>query len=166
MKSNKLADYIVKTDTNQSFSIELTENVLAADMISYVVVVTDLSEDSAWDDSFFETFKSAELADKFIQEFIDKHHAKLASGDGRTTVKASSVVTATGVEHDFELNRDVNVWRSGFVDVTYTVTHSWGLADGDDLCAATHDYKVEEYDTYTAARYAYGFNCKEDIDAD
>lgn len=165
METTKLASYIVKTDTNQAFAIDLTENVLAPDMISYVVTYMDLDSNNAWDDSFFETFKSAEDADKAIQDFIDKHHATIDTGLGDKVVASSSYVTETGIEHDVELVRCVSAWRSRFLDVSYEVKHAWGLADGDDLCDATHGYTVEEFDSFGAASYGFDYYTKEVIDA-
>lgn len=162
MKTNKLADYIVKTDTNQSFSIELTENIIAADMISYVVLVTDLSADSAWDDSFFETFKSAEDADAYIQNFVDDHNAAVDAGCGTHTVEVSERTTETGLKHEFELVRRVFSRRSGFLDVTYEVVHSWGEMENGEICDSSHGYKVIEFDNFAAARYGFDYYTKEE----
>ena len=162
MRTNKLADYTVKTDINQTFGIELTENIVAEGMVSYVVVYSDLSDDSAWCDSHFETFKTAEDADKAIQDFIDQHHATVTDGLGVMVLDAQSRTTETGIKHEFVLRRSVSVWRSGFLDVSYEVVHSWGEMDDDEICQSNHGHHVYEHDDLGHARYSFDYYTKEE----
>ena len=162
MKTNKLADYIVKTDTNHAFGIELTENIVTEDMVSYVVVYSDLSADSAWCDSHFETFKTVEDADKAIQSFIDQHHATATNGLGVRVLDAQDRTTESGIKHEFILRRNVSAWRSGFLDISYEVVHSWGEMDNGEICQSNHGHHVYEHEDLGHARYGFDYYTKEE----
>lgn len=56
MQITKLVNYTVTTSINQTFAIEINENRNDDGRVSYTVAFTDLSADSAWSDSFIESF--------------------------------------------------------------------------------------------------------------
>lgn len=66
MQITKLANYTVTTSINQTFAIEINENRNDDGRVSYTVAFTDLSADSAWSDSFIESFETAEFADAYV----------------------------------------------------------------------------------------------------
>lgn len=164
MKTNVLANYIAKTDTNQTFAIDLTEYIAddQGDIISYVVLISNLSADSAYDEGLCRTFKIAENADKYIQSFFEEHHPTLDDDWDARTVESAERMSETGIKHQFDLVRRMNIWKSGSLDVTYEVVHSWGEMVNGEICDSDHGYYVKEFDTIAAARTEFDYYTKEE----
>lgn len=126
MQITKLASYTVTTNINQIFGIEINENRNDDGRVSYTVAFTDLSVDSAWNDSFFKSFETTELADAYVQEWVDKNACKEIVPEPTVVIDSATSTTETGIIHEYTLRRCVSVWRTGYIDVSYEVVHEWG----------------------------------------
>ena len=102
------------------------ENRLDDDRVSYTVAFTDLSADSAWSDSFFESFETAEFADAYVQEWVDKNACKEIVPEPTVEIDSATSTTETDIIHEYTLRRCVRVWKTGYIDVNYEVVYEWG----------------------------------------
>ena len=156
MQIIKLASYTVTTNINQAFGIEINENRLDDDRVSYTVAFTDLSADSAWSDSFFESFETAEFADAYVQEWVDKNACKEIVPEPTVVIDSATSTIETGIIHEYTLRRCVSVWKTGYIDVNYEVVHEWGELEDGSICTSNHGYDVFERDNLTGARELFG----------
>lgn len=152
MQIAKLAKYTATTSANQTFAIEINENRADDGCVSYAVAFTDLSADGAWSDSFCESFQSAEFADAYVQEWVDKNACKEIVPDSTVVIDNSTSTSETGVIHEHTLRRCVNIWQTGYIDVSYEVVHEWGEMEDGSICNSNHGYDVFERDNLEKAR--------------
>lgn len=156
MQITKLANYTVTTSINQTFAIEINENRNDDGRVSYTVAFTDLSADSAWSDSFIESFETAEFADAYVQEWVDKNACKEIVPELTVVIDSATSTTETGIIHEYTLRRCVSVWRTGYIDANYEVVHEWGEMKDGSICNSDHGYDVFERDNLTDARELFG----------
>lgn len=152
MQITKLAGYTVTTSTNRTFAIEISENRVDDGRVSYTVAFTDLSADSAWSDSFFESFETTELADTYVQEWVDKNACKEIVPESIVVIDSSTSTSETGIIHEHTLRRCVNIWQTGYIDVSYEVVHEWGEMEDGSICNSNFGYDVFERDDLASAR--------------
>ena len=150
MQTTKLALHTIKNNDSM-FDVEITENVLDAERISYVVLFNDVLATNAYDETFYVSFRTAEEADKYVQEYVDKHGMKFVDIDNDTTINTNLFIGIDGMEHDAELHRFQCLLQSKFTStlaVMYEV-HIYTKRSDDDICSK---YR---YKTFDAARKAY-----------
>lgn len=152
MQITKFAKYTVTTSVNQVYAIEINENRIDDGRVNYTVAFTDLSADSAWSDSFFESFQALELADAYVQEWVDRNACKEIAPDSTVVIDNSSSVSETGIIHEYVLRRCVSVWKTGYIDVSYEVVHEWGEMEDGSICDSNHGYNVIERENLASAR--------------
>lgn len=157
METTKLASYTIANETGEVFDVTITENVLDPERISYVVTFNDASADTAWCDSFFETFRSAEDADRYVQNYIDAHNSQVIGLDEDITLASDCTVSNTGIKYEAELHRVANVWRSGYVCIGYEVKVSWGEMEDGSICSSSHGYDVHEFPILEDARRSFEY---------
>lgn len=157
METTKLASFTLCNEDGESFGVTITENILDPERISYIVLFTNMSADSAWCDSFFHTFTSAEDADRFVQDFIDAHGSSVTDIEKDIVLASDTYVSDTGVKYEAELHRVVDVWRSGFLAVGYEVKASWGEMEDGEICISNHGYDVFEFQTLGDARRSFEY---------
>lgn len=155
MQITKLAGYTVTTSVNQSFAIEISENRADDGRMSYTVAFTDLSANNAWSDSFYESFQAVELADAYVQEWVDKHACKEIVPESTVVIDNNTSTSETGIIHEYTLRRCVSVWKTGYIDVSYEVVHEWGEMDGGSICDSNHGYDVFEREDLANARQVF-----------
>lgn len=156
MQITKLASYTVTTNINQAFGIEINENRLDDGRVSYTATFTDLNANNAWSDSFFESFETVELADAYVQEWVDKNACKKIIPESTVVIDSSASTSETGIIHEYTLRRCVSVWKTGYIDVNYEVVHEWGEMEDGSICNSNHGYDVFERDNLTGARELFG----------
>ena len=152
MQITKLAAYTATTSTNQTFAIEINECRADDGRMSYMVAFTDLNANNAWCDSFSESFQTVELADAYVQEWVDKNACSKITPEPITIIDNSTSTSGTGIIHECTLRRCVNVWKTGYIDVNYEVVHAWGEMEDGSICDSNHGYDVIECEELTSAR--------------
>ena len=152
MQITKLASYTATTNINQAFGIEINEYRLDDGRVSYTVAFTDLSANSAWSNSFFESFETAEFADAYVQVWVDKNACKEIVPEPTVVIDSTTSTIETGIIHEYMLRRCVSVWKTGYIDVNYEVVHEWGEMEDGSICTSNHGYDVFERDNLTGAR--------------
>ena len=85
MQTTKLALHTIKNNDSM-FDVEITENVLDAERISYVVLFNDVLATNAYDETFYVSFRTAEEADKYVQEYVDNNGMKFVDIDNDTII--------------------------------------------------------------------------------
>lgn len=145
MQTTKLALHTIKNNDSM-FDVEITENVLDAERISYVVLFNDVLATNAYDETFYVSFRTAEEADKYVQEYVDKHGMKFVDVDTDTIVSTSHF-TIDRIKHDIELHCCQNLWRSGYLSVTYEVKAIFGEMENSEICSNYHGYDVYQHET-------------------
>ena len=155
MQITKLALHTIKNNDSM-FDVEITENVLDAERISYVVLFNDVLATNAYDETFYVSFSTAEEADKYVQEYVDKHGMKFVDVDNDTIISTKHF-SVDGIKHDVELHRCQNLLRSGYLSVTYEVKSIFGEMENGEICSNYHGYDVYQHDTLSDARKDYEF---------
>lgn len=155
MQTTKLALHTIKNNESM-FNVEITENVLDAERISYVVLFNDVLATNACDETFYGSFRTAEEADKYVQEYVDKHGMKFVDIDNDTIISTKHF-SVDGIKHDVELHRCQNLWRSGYLSVTYEVKSIFGEMENGEICSNYHGYDVYQHETLSDARKDYEF---------
>lgn len=155
MQATKLALHTIKNNDSM-FDVEITENVLDADRISYVVLFNDVLATNAYDETFYVSFRTAEEADKCVQKYVDKHGMKFVDVDNDTTISTNHF-SIDGIKHDVELHRCQNLLRSGYLSVTYEVKSIFGEMENGEICSNYHGYDVYQHETLSDARKDFEF---------
>ena len=155
MQTTKPALHTIKNNDSM-FDVEITENVLDAERISYVVLFNDVLATNAYDETFYVSFRTAEEADKYVQEYVDRHGMKFVDVDNDTTI-ITNHFSIDGIKHDVELHRCQNLWRSGYLSVTYEVKSIFGEMENGEICSNYHGYDVYQHETLSDARKDYEF---------
>ena len=155
MQTTKLALHTIKNNDSM-FDVEITENALDTERISYVVLFNDVLATNAYDDTFYVSFRTAEEADKYVQEYVDKHGMKFVDVDNDTTISTNHF-SIDGIKHDVELHRCQNLWRSGYLSVTYEVKAIFGEMENGEICSNYHGYDVYQHETLSDARKDFEF---------
>ena len=155
MQTTKLALNTIK-NTESMFDVEITENVLDAEHISYVVRFNRILATNAYDETSYASFRTAEEADKYVQEYVDKHGMRFVDIDNDTTISTNHL-SIGGIKHDVELHRCQNLWRSGYLSVTYEVKFIYGEMENGEICSNCHGYDVYQHETLSDARKDYEF---------
>lgn len=83
MQTTKLALHTIKNNESM-FDVEITKNVLDAERISYVVLFNDVLATNAYDETFYVSFRTAEEADKYVQDYVNRHGMKFVDVDTDT----------------------------------------------------------------------------------
>lgn len=150
MQTTKLALHTIKNN-DSTFDVEITENVLDAERISYVVLFNDVLATNAYDETFYVSSRTAEEADKYVQEYVDNHGMEFVDIDTDTIINTEHFIGIDGMEHDAELHRFQCLLQSKFTStlaVMYEV-HIYTKRSDDEICSK---YR---YKTFDAARKAY-----------
>ena len=150
MQTTKLALHTIKNNDSM-FDVEITENVLDAERISYVVLFNDVLATNAYDETFYVSFRTAEEADKYVQEYVDNHGMKFVDIDNDTIISTKHFIGVDGMEHDAELHRFQGLLQSKFTSTLPAMyeVHIYTKRSDDEICSK---YR---YKTFDAARKAY-----------
>lgn len=150
MKTTKLALHTIK-NSESMFDVEITENVMDAERISYVVLFTDVNATNAWDETFYVSFRTVEEADHYVQEFVDKHGMTFVDVDNDTIISTKHYTGIDGMEHDIELHRFQDIVNTKFMSILAIMyeVHIYTKRDDGEICSK---YR---YKTLDAARKAY-----------
>lgn len=150
MQTTKLALHTIKNNDSM-FDVEITENVLDAERISYVVLFNDVLATNAYDETFYVSFRTAEEADKYVQEYVDNHCMKFVDIDNDTIISTKHFIGVDGMEHDAELHRFQGLLQSKFTSTLAAMyeVHIYTKRSDDEICSK---YR---YKTFDAARKAY-----------
>lgn len=150
MQTTKIALHTIKNNDSM-FDVEITENVLDAERISYVVLFNDVNATNAWDETFYVSFRTVEEADHYVQEYVDKHNMAFVDVDNDTIISTKHFTGIDGIEHDAELHRFQGLLNSktmSILAIMYEV-HIYTKRDDGDICSK---YR---YKTFDAALKAY-----------
>lgn len=150
MQTTRLALHTIKNN-DSTFDVEITENVMDAEHISYVVLFSDVNATNAWDETFYVSFRTVEEADHYVQEFVDKHGVTFVDVDNDTIISTKHYIGVDGMEHDVELHRFQSVFNSRFMSILAIMyeVHIYTKRDDGEICSK---YR---YKTLDAARKAY-----------
>ena len=150
MQTTKLALHTIKNNDSM-FDVEITENVLDAERISYVVLFNDVLATNAYDETFYVSFRTAEEADKYVQEYVDNNGMKFVDIDNDTIISTKHYTGIDGMEHDIELHRFQDIVNSRFMSILAIMyeVHIYTNRDDGEICSK---YR---YKTFDAALKAY-----------
>ena len=150
MQTNRLALHTIKNN-DSTFDVEITENVMDAERISYVALFSDVNATNACDETFYVSFRTVEEADHYVQEFVDKHGMTFADVDNDTIISTKHYTGIDGMEHDIELHRFQDIVNTKFMSILAIMyeVHIYTKRDDGEICSR---YR---YKTLDAARKAY-----------
>lgn len=150
MQTTKLALHTIKNN-DSTFDVSITENVMDAEHISYVVLFSDVNAMNALDETFYVSFRTVEEADHYVQEFVDKNGMTFVDVDNDTIISTKHYTGIDGMEHDIELHRFQDIVNSRFMSILAIMyeVHIYTNRDDGEICSK---YR---YKTFDAALKAY-----------